>query len=387
MEQTTSQLTGSSKLESVRDLSDPLDDPTRPSLAAFADAGHPFSVPVSGDPRGILCGFDSSLMTSPKEPWLDSSTSPFDLGSRATYDITEKNRLKIILPDTRGFSASYRDGFSTTAGSTDEHLSAEVGVTVGYPFLNASATGNYDRAVMSSENSIRSSRNASCATGRVVLDVVPPFSPDTILLLRGSRDGPSRFRAKYGDYYICGYELGGNAGACMSGSTTSTSTTDTLTLTVTVRALFSEASTSTSESWTSCSAGSKLSLSGFSSISGSLEAEELVMGGGPGDEQRAQAIREASARGLAAVADLPSVVQEKMDQLGLKDGQVMALDAAEGVCRSGLVIKVLLAPFARLNQYVGLVNQPPLDVMMDDASGNVLGDPRMAAAARLFLSA
>jgi hypothetical protein len=370
--------TDSAKLESV---DKPLDDPTRPSLSAFAEAGHPFSVPASGEPHGILSGFESSRMTSPKEPWLHPSASPFDLGPHAS----KKKPLKIILPDTRGGGASFRDAFSTSASATDEHLSAEVGVTVGYPFLNSSVSGRYDRAVMARENSVRSSRNASCATGRVMLDRIPPFIPEAIMLLRG-RKGPSRFRARYGDFYVCGYELGGSAGACLSGSTTSSSTTDTLTLTVTVRALFSSASTSTSESWTICAAGSTLSLSAYSSVSGGSEAEELLMQGGPGDEQRAQGIREAAWRSLAGVSDLPSAVWDMMDQLGLRDGQIMALDEMASVCRSGLVMRVLLAPFARLNQYVSLVGQPPLDAIMDDASGNVLGYPRMAAAARLFLS-
>jgi hypothetical protein len=93
--------TDSSKLESV---DKPLDDPTRPSLSAFAEAGHPFSVHASGEPRGILSGIESSCMTSPKEPWLHPSAGPFDLGPHAS----KKKRLKItcILLDTRGGSAS-----------------------------------------------------------------------------------------------------------------------------------------------------------------------------------------------------------------------------------------------------------------------------------------
>lgn len=357
---------------------DELDDPTRPSLSALADAGHSFSIPAAGEPKAILCGFESSRMDKLAGPWLDPAASPFDLEPRTA----QEKRLKMMTPDTGSDTVSIRNGSSTGAGSSQEHLSAEVGLTVGYPFLNASVSGRYDRAVIGQDSSVRLSRTTSCTAGRVVLQEAPPLSTDAVILLRG-RNGRARFRERYGDYYVCGYELGGHAAACMAASTSSSTRIDTLTLTVTVRALWSSASTSTSEAWTTCTAGSTLSLTAYSSVGDAHQEEKMDVTGGADDMQKAANIRAAAGKSLAAVADLPAAVREKMFELGLRDGQAMSLDAAPGICRSGLIVGVLLAPFERLNQYVSLFLQPSIDALVDEA---VAGDPRMAMAARLFLS-
>ena len=85
--------------------------------------------------------FDSSRSSHADGPW--SLSCPFDLsGLRATS----------IIPDEGGSVASFRDGLSTSSGSSSEHLSAALGLTVGYPFLNASVTGQYDRDILENEN-------------------------------------------------------------------------------------------------------------------------------------------------------------------------------------------------------------------------------------------
>lgn len=129
------------------DLSDPSNDPTRPSLAAFVDAGHAFSVPWAGDARNLLTGFTSSSMLDDRGPWLP--TCAFDTG---------KAKMTAVLSDLQGGIASFRDGSSTHSGSSQEHLSAELGVSVGYPFLSASVSGKYDRDVLENENVRRNAR-------------------------------------------------------------------------------------------------------------------------------------------------------------------------------------------------------------------------------------
>ena len=111
-----------------------MDDPTRPSLNAIASAGHAFSVPWSHDVRLLMTTLDSSLLIKPEGPWM--TACPFDVSGM---------KLTTILQDTAGTSANFRDGLSTNSGSETEHLSAALGITVGYPFLNASVTGQYDR--------------------------------------------------------------------------------------------------------------------------------------------------------------------------------------------------------------------------------------------------
>ncbi|KAK0629293.1 hypothetical protein B0T17DRAFT_615088 [Bombardia bombarda] len=359
-------------------LTEPSSDPSRPSLAAFADAGHPFSVPMTGDVQNMLVGFDSKRMALATGPWLEPSANPFDLRSRKGV------QLKVVLPDIQGGSASFRDGFSTHSGSSYDHLSAEVGVSVGYPFLSGSVSGKYDKTVMENENSVQASRNATCRVGRIVLDGPLPFSPEAVMLLC-ARDGPARFRQRYGDYYVCGYELGGDAGACLSASSASKSKTETLELTVTVKVLFVKVSVTHKTSSSSSSAESKLSFSGYNTLTKQTESVAVVSKRAY-DEKQAL-INQAAVRYLATVANLPQEVRKRMRQLKLCDGQALPLNACADICQSGLVVQLLLAPYARLNQYVSLVSQPSLDMLIGDFPGDSEGDPRLAAAARLLLSA
>ncbi len=118
-----------------------MDSPSIGSLSDLANAGHPFSIPWSRETRALMCGFDSAFVKEPQGPWLLS----------CPFDITVL-RASALIPDTAGGSATYRDGMSTSSGSTSDHLSAAFGITVGYPFLNANATGQYDRDVRDNES-------------------------------------------------------------------------------------------------------------------------------------------------------------------------------------------------------------------------------------------
>ncbi len=123
-------------------------DPTSPSLESTATAGHSFALPWSREVRAILAGLDSEHLKEPAGPWV--LESPFDL---------RLAQLVAVIPDsirdgTNGLSTvgHYRDGLSTTSESSKEHLSAALGVTVGYPFLNASVSAKYDRQVSEDKN-------------------------------------------------------------------------------------------------------------------------------------------------------------------------------------------------------------------------------------------
>ena len=118
-----------------------MDDPCRPSLDAITGAGHAFSIPWGHRVCALMTSFDSSRMSHPDGPWV--KPSPFDLASLG---------MTTIIPDTGGGIASFQDGLSTNLGSSSDHLSASLGLTVGYPFLNASVTGQYDSTVMENEN-------------------------------------------------------------------------------------------------------------------------------------------------------------------------------------------------------------------------------------------
>jgi hypothetical protein len=200
-----------------------------------------------------------------------------------------------------------------------------------------------------------------CRVGRIVLDRMPSLSRDAVLLL-SSKDGPARFKALYGDYFVCGYELGGDAGACLSASCESSSKTTTLELTVTVKVLFVKKSITKTTSDTEVSGSSKLAFSGYTTF-GQKSITMSSADVSPADPARLQ---QAAAEYLTMVGDLPSDIRGQMRKLGLVDGQALRLSSCSGICESGLVVQLLLAPFARLNEYVQLLSQPPSEQFLED---------------------
>ncbi|KAK6503375.1 hypothetical protein TWF481_008395 [Arthrobotrys musiformis] len=178
---------------------------TTPALEAWTTAGNAFSVPWSHEVKAVLTGFKSTLMKMPSGPWL--VTCPFDATSLM---------LTTVLPESGGGVTSYRDGMSTQGGSSSEHLSAELAVTVGYPFLKASVSGKYDKNVKE-DNHRKSVPQFFVSNGPHHLGGYPSL----FNVLRSK--GRAKFAEIYGDYYIAGYELGADAGACLSAASSSAS--------------------------------------------------------------------------------------------------------------------------------------------------------------------
>lgn len=113
------------------------EDPTRPSLEGLTGAGYAFALPWRRENVTLLTGFDSTKVKDEGGPWKMST--PFE---------SSKLRMSVIIPDTKGGTATYREALSSQYGSQSEHISASLGLTIGYPFLNANVTAEYDRHVV-----------------------------------------------------------------------------------------------------------------------------------------------------------------------------------------------------------------------------------------------
>ncbi|KAJ5080926.1 hypothetical protein N7456_013636 [Penicillium angulare] len=316
-------------------------DPALPTLQAQTEAGAPIALPWSREERSLLTGFDSSKMRdSSNGPWK-ATTSPFSAQSIVTAT---------IVPDASGGVGVYREGFSTRSESSNEHLSASLGVTVGYSFLNANVTGEYDKNVNETKNALKSSRNASFRVGRVVLDRPPDFSLEATTILT-QPDGDSRFCERYGDYYIHGYELGADAGACISAESSDYSSTETLKITVTVKVLFVSASVSHTKTFEDQKSSASFAFSGFSTLHGEVKKCPRSSPDGPTSMVDLVEMQKEATEHLARVAKLDHEIQERMTSLGLTEGAKLPLNLCGEVCRSGLVVQLLLAPFANLFEY------------------------------------
>lgn len=179
----------------------------------------------------------------------------------------------------------------------------------------------------------------------------PMFSVEAKKMLK-SQDGLTQFRKAYGDFYIWGYELGADAGATLSASTETLTSRQTLTLTLTVRVLFWEETTPPiTKTWEEASATTTLDFCGYSTLG--AKSEQTVFKGSSTEEQQ-QLQRQAKVY-LEQIASLHTDVRGRLAELGLKDGEKLPFSACSTICRSGLVVQLYIAPFARLAEYVRCV--------------------------------
>ncbi len=179
------------------------------------------------------------------------------------------------------------------------------------------------------------------------------LSQAALNILQSGHGAEKRFRQRYGDFYVCGFVLGADAGACMSASTEARSSQESLEITVKVKTLFFKASATHTESKTEQSASSSIAFSGYSTLDGGQPCALALAGGSSAYEQRVVQLR--ATEYLDKVKGLPQQVRKVMKEAGLVDGGSLALADCTRLCRSGLVAELLLAPFARLNQYVECV--------------------------------
>ncbi len=183
--------------------------------------------------------------------------------------------------------------------------------------------------------------------GRVILEQTPQFAPETIRILEGPK-GLARFRDLFGDYYVCGYELGADAGACLSASARDSSKEQTLTVTVTVKVLWTSASASHTERSSSAEASSSMTFSGYNSLGNESESRSCESLSRVEQDQLGQV----AGKWLKSIGALEDATRKKVKELSVYDGQRLPLSACAPICRSGLVVRLLMAPFSHLNELV-----------------------------------
>jgi hypothetical protein len=84
--------------------------------------------------------FESKEMKAPQGPW------------RIAHPFDPVGLIEVVMPELVGGTASFRDGFSTRSEASSEHLSVAVGLTIGYPFLNAGVHVDFDQTVIEHSN-------------------------------------------------------------------------------------------------------------------------------------------------------------------------------------------------------------------------------------------
>lgn len=180
-----------------------------------------------------------------------------------------------------------------------------------------------------------------------MVDRFPAFTESSTQLLRSS-GGPEKFRQLYGDYFVRGYTLGADAGLCLSARSHDRSQTESLKITVTVKVLWTSASASHTEERKEQAADAAMSICGYTTLRNEVDVVE-TKSASVFDQTRVRAV---ASKYMDRVAALEAEARLRLKELNVKDGQYAPTSTVLDMSRSGLVVQLLLFPFARLEEYV-----------------------------------
>ncbi|KAL7911421.1 hypothetical protein GGI35DRAFT_492692 [Trichoderma velutinum] len=310
------------------------DDPSQYSISRAGQSSLPIFIPWQREQKRITSGFDSGAVYLPGGPW--KRASPFDQG-RLSHPICQTRLETGRCRDTEGHSGSN--------SITNEHDSGHLGIAVGNAAIKVGVSTSYDRQMQDAASASRASYNSRLRCGSIALVEDPPLSQAAKILLQ-SQDGPTLFSKLYGDYFVAGYVLGADSGACLAASNAANSSTKTITTTVEVKVLWSEFTETTSSTHIQQSASSDLAFYGYDT----LDNINVSLRAGLG--QPTDHIREAARVCMAKTNALQSRLKERLGELDIKEGNMASVDQCRLTVDGGIVVELMLVPYRSLKQYV-----------------------------------
>ncbi|KAH7165331.1 hypothetical protein EDB81DRAFT_710820 [Dactylonectria macrodidyma] len=191
------------------------------------------------------------------DPWLKDN--PFILSD--FYMIPK------VLRSNYGSTSSFHSVSTSRKTETGKHLALGFGVGVGLPFLcSASVKGTYDEDLKENNDSDKSSIRASLRCGVVELERDPRLCHEALAMLKYG-GGYKAFTEQYGDYFVWGYRLGGDTGLMISSSAFEKKKVEQYGIELTVEVLLIEVSHKWTKDFHTFSAGKKMRLLGYDTLS------------------------------------------------------------------------------------------------------------------------
>ncbi|KAK1241533.1 hypothetical protein MKX08_001507 [Trichoderma sp. CBMAI-0020] len=363
------------------------------SIAFLAQNNAPITLPWSPSNKPLAPGtlFNSRLCER-ADPW--GKTFPWDPDSIKSAELIYR------LDD--GGHASFQSIETNNSTNSEEHLGVSFGISAGCSFLNASVTGGYDRDLMENKDGLpllertkkekeKKNNNAkanlavvgnprfwappperkfsirtSYRAGSITLRSRPALSDDALVVLK-HQGGISAFKYQYGDYYVAGYRLGGDAGVALSETATANRKAERLSVKVSVKVLFVKASKTHEKFLRSAGASSGFRVSGFDTLTQTLvpagspvsvfsESKTVDKVGGVESAMEQLATRAKDMEKLCI--GLPRRVTHEINKLGLRENQIMTwqglqeyIDVEQGM-GSHLVVEMILLPITSLRPVI-----------------------------------
>ncbi|KAH8597448.1 hypothetical protein B0O99DRAFT_592606 [Bisporella sp. PMI_857] len=289
-------------------------DLSRPTVSRQAKSGYPIILPWTAEPLPLGTSFESALSHT-INPFL--KTNAFDPASlcQARFLYTKD-----------GGTASYASTSTTSSGTSNDHMSVSLGVTVGCPFLNASVTGSYDKDVLENNDALKTSLKTSYHRGTIIFSQPIPFSNTALADLK-IMGGFPRFRAIYGDFYVAGFNLGGDTSVLLSQSSDSKVTTEILAVTLKVHVLWFDKSKKWENVSQTVDAHASYSVTGFDTLSNSYVKLSSAT------RTNIRDVREMCLNLSSLGENLQGRVEAKMQQLKLEEGILLSWADCERILR------------------------------------------------------
>ena len=177
----------------------------------------------------------------------------------------------------------------------------------------------------------------------------PHLSTPALHILE-SPDGPANFAQVYGDYYVAGFELGADAGACLAASARNWSSVESVTLSATVKLLFFSTTTSTTETDVQQTASADLNFCGYDTLRDQNVDVKVA------SSHACSSIQEAAEKFQARAAVLHEDVISALAGLPVDLSKPLSGTDYELLIGSGLIVQLLLMPYQSLPQYVSVLS-------------------------------
>jgi hypothetical protein len=337
-------------------------DPFTPSLRYAATCQLPVLVPW---------GHESiKLGTSLLVPRNSNEKAHFS--DKSAFSDTSLDVSKLIF--TSSSEGSMTAAATSRSAAVFEHVNLSIAAQIGGSFIGASGQAKYEKHVTNDNNvspsicslpylalltiptkSIKSSLRSNYRSGKVTFQETPRLSPHAIDILRNSKSPDQAFRDEFGVYYLAAYFLGGSNANMLSGSAGSKSFSEDLSGSGTVKVAFFKKSISFEKHKRDASAEALASLAAFDSLE-QWESNSTVT-----DSVSYSSLLQDAAENSSRGWCLANRISNRTRKLGLDSSEVtLSWKECESLCRAGIVVELLLLPYAGLKEYVAAILAGPV---------------------------
>jgi hypothetical protein len=192
---------------------------------------------------------------------------------------------------------------------------------------------------------LKTSLKTTYPRGTIYLSRPVPLSRFALAELK-IMGGFPRFRAIYGDYYVAGLNLGADTSVLLSQSSNSKTTTEVLSVNAKVHTLWFDKTKKWDKVMETIDAHASYTVTGFDTLSNRHVKLSSALSASVRDVRNMCLELSELGKGLQ------ERVEKKLRELNINESTPLSWVDCDRVCRSGLVVGIILMPFATVQEYV-----------------------------------